>query len=103
MIKGRYRKVEVVGEGAYGMVVKCVDAKTDKYVAIKVCKYEQEMGISSTILREVSLLRMIDHPNVVPLLDVLQEEGKDQRVVYLIFPFIKEDLAKHLRRVKVLK
>jgi len=103
LIKDRYRKMEIVGEGGYGMVIKCLDVLTNELVAIKVCKFNKEEGVSSTILREVSILMMVHHPNVISLKDYIQSYGEKSNVAYLVFPFIKEDLAKHLRRVKVLK
>ena len=102
LIKGRYRKIDIIGEGAYGTVVKCLDVKTGEPVAIKISRYGENDGVASSILRETNILRMLEHPNVVPLLDVIYSLGEKTHVVYLVFPFLKEDLAKQMRRVKFL-
>ena len=41
----------------------------------------EEEGVPSTAIREISLLKEVQHPNVVALLDVLMQESK----LYLVF------------------
>lgn len=66
----RYNKLEKLGEGTYGMVFKGKDKNTGKFVAIKEMKLDQEdEGVSSTTLREISILKKMDHPNIVSLVD----------------------------------
>ena len=69
----RYEKQETIGEGTYGVVYKGIDKQNGRVVAIKKVKLEQEEdeGIPSTTLREVSALKQLTHPNVVELLDVI--------------------------------
>lgn len=68
-IATKYQKVEkpVVGEGTYGVVYKAKEKATGDYVAMKKIKLEVEgdEGIPSTALREISLLRELDDPNIV--------------------------------------
>ena len=48
------------------MVYKAFDIKNNEYVAIKKVKMEIEHeGIPSTSIREISLLRELEHKNVV--------------------------------------
>lgn len=62
----RYKKEERVGEGTYGVVFKARDRKTGEYVALKKIRLEAEdEGIPSTAIREISLLRELNHANVV--------------------------------------
>ncbi|KAG9390509.1 cyclin-dependent kinase liike [Carpediemonas membranifera] len=51
-----------------------------------------EEGIPTTALREISVLKTIQHENVVALLDVVNEEGK----LFLIFELGDLDLKKHM-------
>lgn len=97
LIKSRYRKIELIGEGAYGKVIKCIDQKTDNLVAIKICKYVDDEGVSSNITREMSTLQLCDHPNVIQLIEFFVAE--DANIVYLVYPFVKEDLYKYLKRI----
>lgn len=55
-----------VGKGAYGLVYKALDKQNNEYVAIKKVLIEIENeGLPSTSLREISLLREIEHKNVI--------------------------------------
>ena len=46
----------------------------------------------STAIREISLLKELQHPNIVSLKDVLMQEAK----LYLIFEFLTMDLKKYM-------
>lgn len=52
----------------------------------------EDEGIPSTALREISLLRELQHPNIVNLKDCLQEDGR----LYLVFEFLDKDLKKYM-------
>ena len=55
-----------VGEGTYGFVYKAKDKITGEFVALKKIKLETEdEGIPSTALREISILKELDHTNIV--------------------------------------
>jgi len=96
----RYIKLEVkgshdcsLGEGAYGVVFKCLDKQTNKEVAVKKIRMEiEEEGIPTTALREMTLLRSLDHPNVVCLENVVMELGR----LHLVFELVETDLKKFL-------
>ena len=62
----KYLKIEKIGEGTYGVVYKGKNKKTQKLVALKKIRLEnEEEGIPSTAIREVSLLKELKHPNIV--------------------------------------
>ena len=64
-------------------------------MAIKTIKIEDdEEGIPSTALREISVLRELKHPNIVKLLNVLYIE--DKKKLYLTFEYIEQDLKKYI-------
>ena len=48
--------------------------------------------VPSTAIREISLLKELQHPNIVLLSDVLMQEAK----LYLIFEFLTMDLKKYM-------
>ncbi|XP_035229147.1 cyclin-dependent kinase 1-like [Stegodyphus dumicola] len=88
-----YVKVEKIGEGTYGVVYKGKHKKTGRIVALKKIRIENEdEGVPSTALREISTLKELNHPNVVALLDVLMQESR----LYLVFEFLSMDLKKYL-------
>ena len=46
----------------------------------------------STAIREISLLKELDHPNVVQLLDVIHADQN----LFLVFEYLDMDLKKHM-------
>ena len=62
----KYKKLEKLGEGTYGVVYKAQNLMTGEFVAIKKIRLEKEDdGVPSTAIREISLLKNLKHPNVV--------------------------------------
>ena len=61
-------KIEKIGEGTYGVVFKGKNTKTGEIVAMKKIRLESEdEGVPSTAIREISLLKELQHPNIVCL------------------------------------
>jgi len=88
-----FLKIEKIGEGTYGVVFKGKNKKTGEIVAMKKIRLESEdEGVPSTAIREISLLKELQHPNIVNLSDVLMQEAK----LYLIFEFLTMDLKKYM-------
>lgn len=59
------QKLEKVGEGTYGVVYKAKDLfDGGKIVALKKIRLEDEQeGVPSTAIREISLLKEVNDPN----------------------------------------
>jgi len=88
-----YQRIEKLGEGTYGVVYKAKHKKTGKFVAMKKIRLEnEEEGVPSTAIREISLLKELQHPNIVFLEDVVMQESK----LYLVFEYLTMDLKKFL-------
>ena len=92
----QYQKIEKpVGEGTYGVVYKAKDKTTGEHVALKKIRLEgEDEGVPSTALREISLLKELNHPNVVQLKDVEHADGR----LYLVFEWVDKDLKKYMDR-----
>lgn len=68
----RYERIDKLGEGTYGVVYKVKDKQLDKIVALKKIRLENEdEGMPSTAMREIAILKELDHINIVKLLDVI--------------------------------
>lgn len=62
----QYEKVEKIGEGTYGVVYKARVRETNEIIALKKIRMEQEdEGVPSTAIREISLLKEMQHANIV--------------------------------------
>nr|CAH0110540.1 unnamed protein product [Daphnia galeata] len=89
----QFKKIEKIGEGTYGIVYKAKDVETGKFVALKKIRLESESeGVPSTAIREITVLKELDHPHVVKLLDVVHVEKK----IFLVFEYLNQDLKKLL-------
>jgi len=90
---GRYRKIEKIGEGTYGVVYKAEDRKTREIVAMKKIRLEAEdEGVPITAIREISLLKELQHENIVSLKDAINQDNK----LYLIFEYLDQDLKRYM-------
>eukprot|EP01114_Cavostelium_apophysatum_P003597 TRINITY_DN1358_c0_g1_i1.p1 TRINITY_DN1358_c0_g1~~TRINITY_DN1358_c0_g1_i1.p1 ORF type:complete len:327 (-),score=96.08 TRINITY_DN1358_c0_g1_i1:254-1234(-) len=88
-----YTKLEKIGEGTYGVVYKAKNNITGDIVALKKIKLEsEEEGIPSTAIKEISLLKGLNHPNIVRLYDVIHGDKK----LTLVFEYLDQDLKKYI-------
>merc|ERR1719284_518106 len=85
----KYDVQGVVGEGAYGVVLRCKNKDSGETVAIKKFKEsEEDEVVRKTTLREVKILRMLKHENIVQLKEAFRRKGK----LYLVFEFVEKSL-----------
>eukprot|EP00759_Apiculatamorpha_spiralis_P028501 PhF_6_TR31110/c0_g1_i1/m.45517 len=89
----RFKKIEKLGEGTYGVVYKCEDLQEGVIVALKRVRLEAEdNGVPSTAIREIALLRTLRHPNIVSLRDIVTDNSK----LFLVFECLHQDLKRCL-------
>jgi len=81
---GVYRLGRTLGQGTYGKVKWAVNTVTGLEVAIKIMK-PQELKDKSDIEREINILKLLKHPNIVDLYEVLHD---DQGKIYLVLELI---------------
>lgn len=94
-----YEILDILGEGSYGSVVRAKHKSTGQFVAIKrIEKLFENLQDTKKILREVQLLKELNHTNVVKLLDAeIEFEESVPKVIYLIFECLPTDLWKLVR------
>lgn len=66
---GRYRVVDVVGEGGMGVVYKVHDVSVDEMVALKILAVDDDAAVEC-FRRELKLARRVTHKNVARTFDL---------------------------------
>lgn len=86
--------------GTYGVVYKAKDlAHNGRIVALKKIRLEAEdEGVPSTAIREISLLKEMNDPNIVRLFNIVHADGHK---LYLVFEFLDLDLKKYMESLPV--
>lgn len=81
-----YKPIEVLGEGTFGKVFKVQQVSTGKEFAMKVvsrqCNFQDG---SKNILREISVLKKLDHPNILKIYEYFVNE----KYYYFIMDYVK--------------
>ena len=73
ILDSRYKVNDFLGAGAYGVVISACDTLSNTVVAIKKCKSVlfQSKTISKRTVRELRLLRLLNHENIIKLITIL--------------------------------
>jgi serine/threonine protein kinase len=90
----RYKIQEIIGRGSYGVVCSAIDQQTGEKVAIKKIKnIFEHLSDATRILREIKLLRLLRHPDIVEIKHVmLPPSRRDFRDIYVVFELMDTDL-----------
>ena len=90
----KYSFLEIIGEGAYGIVYKCLNTETNKYVAIKKFKETNDVIVQKTIQRELEMIRQTKHPNIVDFIEAFQHKGN----LFIVFDYVEQNLLQLLEK-----
>nr|KJB53026.1 hypothetical protein B456_008G289200 [Gossypium raimondii] len=95
----RYQVQEVIGKGSYGVVASAIDTHTGKKVAIKkINEVFEHVSDATRILREIKLLRLLRHPDVVQIKHImLPPSRREFRDIYVVFELMESDLHQVIR------
>ncbi|NP_001313132.1 mitogen-activated protein kinase 19-like [Nicotiana tabacum] len=90
----RYKILEVIGKGSYGVVCAAIDTHTGEKVAIKkITDIFEHTSDAIRILREIKLLRILRHPDIVDIKRImLPPSRRDFRDIYVVFELMESDL-----------
>ena len=77
-----YQKIKRIGKGSYGSVFKVMNKNTNLIRAMKVIPKHNQKN-NQEILREIDILKNLDHPNVMKIYEFLEDENN----YYLIQEF----------------
>lgn len=95
-----YEIISQIGEGSYGQVYKAKEKKTNTFVALKKVRLEHESeGFPITAIREIKILRKLNHKNIIYLKEVVTDKEdifefkKGGGSFYLVFEYMDHDLT----------
>ncbi|GMI86777.1 MAP kinase 20 [Hibiscus trionum] len=90
----RFKIQEVIGKGSYGVVCSAVDTHTGEKVAIKkIHDIFEHLSDAARILREIKLLRLLRHPDIVEIKHImLPPSRRDFKDIYVVFELMESDL-----------
>ncbi|KMT11113.1 hypothetical protein BVRB_5g111950 [Beta vulgaris subsp. vulgaris] len=90
----RYQVQEIIGKGSYGIVGSAVDTQTGEKVAIKkINDVFEHVSDATRILREIKLLRLLRHPDVVEIKHImLPPSRREFKDIYVVFELMESDL-----------
>jgi len=93
---GRYEITEPLGQGGMGTVYKAYDPLLARVVAVKVIsgQFSTQPDLRERFFREARAVARLDHPNIVTVYDLGEEDG----VPYLAMQFLEgQDLEHRMR------
>ncbi|GER29136.1 mitogen-activated protein kinase [Striga asiatica] len=90
----RYKILEIIGKGSYGVVCAALDTQTGQKVAIKkITDIFEHISDAIRILREIKLLRLLRHPDIVEIKRIMMPPSRrDFRDIYVVFELMESDL-----------
>ncbi|CAN1235582.1 Probable serine/threonine-protein kinase At1g09600 [Linum perenne] len=87
-----FQKLEKIGQGTYSTVYRARDLQTGKIVAMKQVRFVNMDPESVRFMaREISILRKLDHPNVMKLECIVTSRMSES--LYLVFEYMDHDLT----------
>ncbi|KAF9601463.1 hypothetical protein IFM89_020230 [Coptis chinensis] len=87
-----FEKLDKIGQGTYSNVYRARDLETGKVVALKKVRFVNMDPESVRFMaREITILRRLDHPNVVKLEGLVTSRMSGS--LYLVFEYMEHDLA----------
>jgi len=95
-----YIPLEVLGAGTFGVVRKVQHKKNRQFYAIKEFRHHQGItGIPATVLRETTLLRLLQHKNICSLHQVIH--NKEAGTIQMVLEYYPYTLEQYIHKTKL--
>lgn len=92
----QYNLGDKLGQGTFGEVKKASHFLTGVEVALKkVTIHEEKDGVPITAIREIKLLKRLNHPSIVPVIDMAYRAPTERGQlgeVFMVEPYMDHDL-----------
>jgi serine/threonine protein kinase len=86
-IAGRYQILDEVGRGSESIVYKAKDELLGRIVAVKTFRSSDNATYAATLINEARVMARVQHPNIMPIHDLIQENDTN----YLVMPLISRN------------
>lgn len=87
-----FEKLDKIGQGTYSSVYRARDVLNNKIVALKKVRFDNLDAESVKFMaREIHILRVLDHPNVIKLEGLITSRMSCS--LYLVFEYMEHDLT----------
>ena len=87
-LKDRYELLEPLGQGGMGVVYRAYDAVLKCDVALKTIREAPDPTELQLFYRECEVLVKLNHPNIVPILDIGESEEQGFAKPYFVMPLL---------------
>jgi eukaryotic-like serine/threonine-protein kinase len=86
-VSGRYKLLEVIGDGGMAIVYRAKDLILDRDVAVKVLRSEfnKDEDFIRRFKREAESATSLNHPNIVSIYDV----GEDEEIYFIVMEYVQ--------------
>lgn len=98
-----YEIIQKLGQGTFGVVQKARNIKTKELVALKqLINHSAKEGFPITAMREITILKKLNHKNILKIIDMIYEEPKisnpqdilhQRGCFYTVSPYMCSDLV----------
>lgn len=94
-----YKLDRPIGEGGYGLVVKALDTRNQREVAIKKIKTGfRNKELAKRLLREIKIMKFFKHENVIEIKDILNPVSLNCfNDLYIVTDLMDADLRQTLK------
>src|SRR5579872_3089525 len=91
---GGYEIIELIGAGGMGEVYKARDSRLGRLVAIKVLPLDKisDPGRKARFLQEARAASALNHPNIVTIHGIVEEQGSD----FIVMEYVAGKTLEHM-------
>ncbi len=98
-VDAKYKPIKPIGKGAYGVVCSASNSLTSERLAIKKISNAFENVVDAKrMLREIKLLRHLQHENIIKIRDILPPPNREVfKDMYILYELMDTDLHQIIR------
>jgi serine/threonine protein kinase, bacterial len=85
ILKARYKIIQFIAKGSYGIVYRAIDLISDQMVVVKQFRKRKRNARKGLLEREARMLKALDHPAIPKCLDLFEEDEKS----FLVMEFFE--------------